>query len=261
MKPTGALCTVSNDTPAPVLDDDQCIQDGTLTQCVTKDGILCTSASNGKQFCWDPSENGIKTSGNEAASKVPQGKESKPPPVPPKNGGEWEKVGETNVTIEERNGDTTKTSESTLSNYNSSYGSKGGGASGGGAKGEPNGGSGDGSGGSGGGDGDGDGEGDEAGGVGPGAGDFYTGKGRTVAQVYGDFKTRVSGSPFVSSVGNFFNVNVSGTCPVFTVPASTYWEEMTYNGHCSGDFLATLRALGWVLMAFAALAAVYWALA
>lgn len=257
MAPTGATCTVGQETPDQFTGEDQCVQNGTLTQCVTKDGKICTQASTGKQFCWSSGENGIKTSGNEAASKIPDGKDAKTPPVPPKNGGEWEKVGETSISITDTNKNGSSTSKSTVNNYNSNYGTSGSGASGNGANGESNGGSGSGSGGDGEGEG---GDGDDAGAPGQGVGDLYTSEGKTVAGVFGEFKARVGDSPLISAIRDFFTVNAGGACPVFSVSASTYWEAMTYDGHCSGDFLAALRAIGWVLMAIAALAAAYWAL-
>lgn len=257
LAPTGEMCSVSAENPQPTTgDEDQCIQDNTLTQCIKKDGSLCTQASSGKVFCWSPGENGIKTSGNEAASKVPEGKESKIPPVPPANGGDWEKIAEALVKISESKGGTTTTNNSTVNSYGSSYGGKGGGASGNGAAGQGNGGSGDGSGG----DGDGDGDGDGPGGPGAGAGDLYTANGKTVAGLFADFRTRVGQSPLIGAVQDFFTVHGGGACPTFTVPSSAYWESMTYDAHCSGDFLAALRSIGWVLMAIAALSAAYWAL-
>lgn len=256
MAPTGEACTVSKEMPEVFNGQDQCFQDPKLTQCVKQDGTIC--AGKNKQFCWSPGEHGIKTSGNEAASLVPEGKSANLPPVAPKNGGEWEKVADALVTIAENKNGNSTTNNSTLNNYESSYGSGGNGASGNGASGEGNGGSGDGTG-SGNGDGEG-GDGDGAGAPGQGVGDLYTNSGKTVAGVFGEFKARVGNSPLIAATRAFFTVNASGGCPVFTVPASAYWESMTYDAHCSGDFLAALRSIGWVLMAIAALAAAYWAL-
>lgn len=265
---TGGVCTkndtgeISDDTGGGN-DGQQCVKQDNLTQCQKPDGRHCAVASSGKEFCWEPTEHGIKTSGNEAASKVPAGKDAKPPPVPPKNGGEWEKIAESLVTISEKVGGTTNTTNSTVNNYTSSYGSQGSGAAGNGGAGQGNGGSGDGSGsgsGNGNGGGDGDGDGDGPGGTGEGVGDLYSKSDKTVASVFATFKTRVAESPLIAAVQDFFTVSVGGSCPTFTVPASAYWQSMTYDGHCSGNFLAALRAIGWVLMAVAALAAAYWAL-
>lgn len=239
-------------------DGEQCTQQDNLTQCMKPDGRHCAVASSGKEFCWQPGENGIKASGNDAATKSPQGKEAKPPPLPPNNGGDWEQKAQSTV-VESKDG---ASSTSNVTSWESSYGSQGQGASGNGASGEGKGGSGSGSGlggGSGNGDGDGDGD-DGAGGVGDGAGDFYTSNGKTVSDVFQAFKARVTASPLIDAVQGFFTVSAGGACPTFTVPASEYWEAMTYDAHCSGDFLAALQAIGWVLMAVAALAAAYWAL-
>ncbi|MGR4896959.1 hypothetical protein ACIPR8_16985 [Stenotrophomonas sp. LARHCG68] len=257
MAPNGGVCSIADYSPPSTGGEDQCIEDGTLTQCVKSDGTICTGKN--KQFCFKPGESGIKTSGNEAASNIPEGKDSKLPPVPPANGGDWEKIADALVSISETKGGTTTTNNSTINNYNSSYGSSGSGASGNGASGESNGGSGDGSG-SGSGDGEGGGDGNDPGGAGSGVGTLYEGTGDTVAGVFDQFKARVGNSPLIAATRDFFTVHGGGSCPVFTVPASTYWESMTYDGHCSGDFLAALKSIGWVLMAIAALAAAYWAL-
>jgi len=260
---TGDVCTKGDtgekgdDDTGGGNDGEQCTQQDNLTQCMKSDGRHCAVASSGKEFCWQPGENGIKASGNDAATKSPQGKEAKPPPLPPNNGGDWEQKAQSTV-VESKDG---ASNTSNVTSWESSYGSQGQGASGNGASGEGKGGSGSGSGlGGGSGNGEGDGDGDGAGGVGDGAGDFYTSNGKTVSDVFQTFKARVSASPLIDAVQGFFTVSAGGACPTFTVPASEYWEAMTYDAHCSGDFLAALQAIGWVLMAVAALAAAYWAL-
>lgn len=256
LRPTGQTCdSLPTDSPQPK--EDVCVENGTLTQCVTQDGRSCAKSSSGKLFCWDPNERGTKTSGNEASTKVSFGQTPNPPPVPPKNGGDWQNTGEASMSITDNR--TNTTNNYTTNNWNSNYGSSGSGAGGGGSSGEGNGGSGDGSG-EGSGEGEGEGEGSGPGGPGSGVGDLYSSEGKTVAGVFGEFKARVGESPLISAIRDFFTVNAGGACPVFTLSASTYWESMTYDGHCSGDFLAALRAIGWVLMAIAALAAAYWAL-
>lgn len=233
-----------------------------MTQCLRSDGKHCAAASNGKQHCWDPTEYGIKASGNEATTKAPEGVTSKPPPLPPANGGDWLQQAVAQITTA-ING---QASNSTVTRYQSSYGAGGQGSSGHGADGEGKGGSGSGSGlggsgsGSGSGDGDGDGEGDGPGSPGGQLGDLYTSDGKTVASVFQAFRIRVSDSPLIDAITNFFSAQGGGACPVFSISASTYWEAMSFDGHCSGDFLAALQSIGWVLMAAAALLAAYWAL-
>ncbi|HEY4557766.1 MAG TPA: hypothetical protein VIG82_06210, partial [Enteractinococcus sp.] len=184
MFPTGESCTVG-EIPEPATgQQDACVQQGTLTQCLRDDGQHCTSASNGKQFCWPPGENGIRTSGNEAASKIPEGAASKLPPVAPTNGGDWQQIGQAQVTHTTTVNNQTTTNNSTINHYNSTYGNAGGNASGGGAVGDK-GGTGSGSGnGSGNGNGDGDGDGDGPGSPGGQLGDLYTSDGKTVAGVF-----------------------------------------------------------------------------
>lgn len=143
MSPTGQHCTVGADyqqPEAPVTD--RCQRQGNLTQCLTADGRTCAVASSGKKFCWEPSEAGVKLSGNEAAVKSPEGTAIKQPPKAPANGGDWQQGGTGTVSV--TSGGVTNNYNTT--NYNSTYGSQGSGANGGGADGEGNGGSGEGEG-------------------------------------------------------------------------------------------------------------------
>lgn len=259
--PSGDVCTPDPEPGTP--DGQACVQQGTLTQCLKPDGRTCTQASNGKEHCWRIDEHGIKASGNEATTKAPENVPPKPPALPPPNGGDWVQQAVSQITAA-ING---QTSTSTVTQYQSSYGTSGQGASGHGADGEGKGGSGSGSGlgggsgsGSGSGDGDGDGDGDGPGSPGGQLGDLYTSDGKTVASVFQAFRSRVGDSPLIDAIGNFFSAQGGGACPVFTIGASTYWEAMSFDGHCSGDFLAALQSIGWVLMAAAALLAAYWAL-
>lgn len=162
MAPTGEVCLLGEGLGVPnTSQTDECVQDGTLTQCVKANGDLCSQASNGKRFCWSPTESGVKTSGNEAASKVPAGESANIPPVAPTNGGDWKQKSSTPVTQTVTDNSTTNVQNSTINHYESSYGKEGGGAKGGGAEGEKGGGGGSGSGD---GDGDGDGHGEVSGG-------------------------------------------------------------------------------------------------
>lgn len=255
MSPTGATCTVGNQ---PAESDGQaCTQQGNLTQCVKPDGQHCATASSGKQFCWQPGENGIKASGNDAATKSPDGTTPKPPPLPPNNGGEWTQTGQSTV-VTDVNG---RTQASNVTGWQSNYGAQGSGASGNGASGEGSSGNGSGSGlGNGNGNGDDEGDDDGPGGPGAGVGDLYTPTDKTIASVFNAFKSRVGNAPLVSSINDFFTVNATGGCPVFNLPGSDYWEAASYDAHCSGSFLEALQAIGWVLMAAAAFFAAMWAL-
>gem|GEM_PF-5011858 len=117
MTPTGATCTSGEvGVPDPVVDDD-CVPQGTLTQCVKPDGRVCTKASTGKMFCYGTSESGSKSSGNEATVISPDGVEAKPPTTPPANGGEWVKAGEGSITTTKDGVTTTKTVTTYVSNY------------------------------------------------------------------------------------------------------------------------------------------------
>jgi len=108
------------------------------------------------------------------------------------------------------------------------------------------------------GDGDGEGEGEEDG---PGEatppdGKLYKKTDKTVKGVLSDFREGVMKTQMVGGISDFMQVPGGGACPVFTVAASKFWRSMTINFHCSGDFLALLRACGYVIFAIAGYAAV-----
>ncbi|HGM5611918.1 TPA: hypothetical protein ACKPXO_002260 [Stenotrophomonas maltophilia] len=153
-------------------------------------------------------------------------------------------------------------------------GDNGGGDGGGGT--DPGGG--DGGGGTGPGDGDGggdDGGGDGGGGTGPGPGPgpgegdgdgpgqpggdgdaLYESEGKTVEKLYDDFAERVSKAPIIDATKSFFEISVSASCPIFTFPATPYWDAMTFDFLCKPEIVAILQLLGWLLLAFAAFHAI-----
>lgn len=241
--PDGGVC--DSGTGPSQITSPFCKTQGGLTQCVTQDGKHCAQASTGKLFCWSPNETGTKVSGNEGATKSPQGKPNNPPPIPPPNNGNWEVTGSGTTSITNNNGDTTNY---TTNNYTSSNGTQGDGGGTTNPDGSEN-------------PGDGEGDDDGPGAPGSGVGDLYDGNGdKTVGSVFNNFRGRVGASPIVSAVDSFFTVNVGGACPVFTVPASDYWDSMTLDQHCSGGIAQSLSYIGWVLLAGAAIGAAIWAL-
>ncbi|HHA2702057.1 TPA: hypothetical protein ACOEQH_000116 [Stenotrophomonas maltophilia] len=101
--------------------------------------------------------------------------------------------------------------------------------------------------------GEGDGDGDGPGTPGEDGGPLYEhDKNLTIPKVYAEFEQRVKKAPIIDATKRFFTVSVGGSCPVFTVPASAYWEAMTFDLHCSGAIFALLQLIGWVLLAMAA---------
>lgn len=248
MTPTGGICTVGEGVvAAEPQTTEQCQQQGTLTQCLTADGRTCTVGRSGRKYCWEPGEAGIKASGNEGATKAPEGTSIKPPPKAPSNGGDWQQGGTGTVSV--TSGGTTNNYNTT--NWNSSYGGQGSGANGGGADGQGNGGSGDGSG-------EGEGEGDDGWGEpGQGVGDLYEGTDKTIGGLMGNFFNQAKSAPVMQGVTNFMGVTSGGgQCPVFTVPATQFWDSMTFDGHCGGTWLQLLMACGWVALALSAYFAV-----
>lgn len=238
-KPTGDVCTYDASKDATEVTEDQCHRTGTLTQCVTKDGKHCAVASTGKKFCWEPTETGTKVSGNEAATKAPQGSEISAPPKPPTDGGDWQSSGSGSMS----GGSGGSSNGYDITGWNSN--------------GDGNG-SGEGGGGEGGGDGDGKGDGEGNGdNPGSGVGDLYKGTDKTVAGLMGKFYAQASNAPVMKGITNFMGINGGGgTCPVFTLPASDYWKAMTFDAHCSDKWLELLKAMGWIVLAIAAYVAV-----
>lgn len=240
--PTGDACTVGTDDanpPAPLGNEDQCVQSGTLTQCFRSDGKSCATASTGKQFCWSPGENGIKKadSGNQAATKSPENAQINAPADKPANGGDWTVTGQGTVTETNSSG----TTKSNVTAFDSTYGKDGTGKDDGTGTGT--------GGGSGSGSGDGDGEGDDdgAGGVGEGVGDLYGGTDLTIGGLLTDYYGKITATPMLASIKSFMMVNGGGSCPVFTMPATAWTPVLTFDAHCSGSVYAVLLSMGWVV--------------
>ncbi|MCL1592686.1 hypothetical protein M3O57_20375, partial [Xanthomonas nasturtii] len=237
-KPSGEACVYGDGTGQPVTSED-CVQSGSLTQCVKADGRQCAAASTGKQFCWSPGEAGVKKAdnNNQAATKSPSNTSINAPKDAPANGGDWTVTGQ--GTVSETKGGTTTTS--TITTFDSSYGNTGTGK-------------GDGTGtdgGSGGGTGDGDGEGDDDGPGAPGqsVGELYQGTELTVDGLMREYYGKVSNTPILNSIRNFMMVQGGGSCPVFALGATQWTPSLTFDAHCSGTVYNALIAMGWVLLA------------
>ncbi|MEN9184206.1 hypothetical protein WH163_21955 [Xanthomonas vesicatoria] len=242
-KPTGATCSYGDGSGQAVKDQD-CVQSGTLTMCIRSDGKQCATASTGKQFCWSPGESGVKKAdnNNQAATKSPENAAINAPKDAPSNGGDWKVTGQ-GTSSETRGGVTTN---SNVTTFDSTYGKDGSGKGDGTGSGTD----------SGGGDGDGEeGDGDDPGQGAP-IGDLYTKSDKTVQSVVSNFATQVRATPFAGGITSFMTVPSGGSCPVFTLGASKWWDAMTIDFHCNGSFLTFLRACGWVILAIAAYAAI-----
>lgn len=118
--PTGGVCDGESEGGSEIGEDD-CTTIGNLTQCVTSEGKHCAQASNGQRFCWNPGEAGVKRTGNEAATKAPEGASINAPATAPPNGGDWSQSGTGSVSTQ--NGSTTNNYN--ISTWISSYGSEG----------------------------------------------------------------------------------------------------------------------------------------
>lgn len=229
MKPTGAVCGGTPPTPPPT-----CTPDGTIKQCVKDDGRHCVVASNGTTMCWQPDETGTKVSGNVAVTKAPANVAIKPPPVPPKNNGDWVLQGTSTTNVTNNSG----SGAGATNNYNngtyiSNYGTEG---KGGGAEGD--------------GEGEGEGEGESSG---PASGiitasELYEKRGKQVGEVMGMLDTKIRATAIISGVESFFAVSAGGACPTWTLPASPFWDAMTINYQCQQPLAGLLVAAGYLLL-------------
>ncbi|PPU32373.1 hypothetical protein XspCFBP7912_12220 [Xanthomonas sp. CFBP 7912] len=233
-KPTGEVCTYGDGSGQQVTND--CVQSGSLTQCVKADGRHCATASTGKEFCWAPGEAGVKKAddNNQAATKSPVNTSINAPKDPPANGGDWTVTGQGSVS-ETKGGSTTT---SNVTTFVSSYGKTGTG------KGD----------GTGSGSGSGEGQGDDDGPGKPGepAGKFYEGTELTVDGLVSEYYGKVSNTPMLNSVRSFMMVQGGGSCPVFALGATQWTPSLTFDAHCSGTVYNALIAMGWVLFAIVA---------
>lgn len=212
---------------------------GNMIECVKPNGQHCITGSTGASNCWSPFETGPRLT---ADGTLGGDREVAPTtPTPPTN--------QTNSTV-------TTTTNTTINNntYNTSIstgsGISGAGQVGSGVKGDSNG---DGKLGEGESGGDGD---TDFGNVGAGVGTLYTKSTDTVGSLMTGFFTQLNATPIAQGITNFMMVQGGGTCPVFVLPASRWWDSMVLDMHCNGDFYNFLLACGWVIFAMASYVAV-----
>ncbi len=244
---TGSVCGGASDSsavsPTPVTDQD-CVPDGTLTQCVRSDGRICAQGSTGKQFCWNPSEYGTKVDANDAATRAPSGSTPNPPPVAPANNGNWSSQGQVSDSV--TSGGSTTTNNTTV--YQSTYGSQGSntGSTNPSTGQDSNSGSGDGSG---------NGNDDTTTGAGLGDGDDPTRDDLTIDGIMSDFESQLQASATYQGISGFFTVTGGGSCPVFTLPASAWWPAMTMDFQCGSNFITLFQMMGYCVLAAATIVA------
>ncbi|WP_424680889.1 hypothetical protein [Frateuria sp. YIM B11624] len=87
-------------------------------------------------------------------------------------------------------------------------------------------------------------------------GTLYTPSTDTVSSVVGNFQTSVQETPIGKSMTSFFTVTgMGGACPVWTLPASDWLPEMTFDFYCRpelGDLLDLARIIILITCAYAA---------
>lgn len=110
--------------------------------------------------------------------------------------------------------------------------------------------------------GDGEGEGEEESKDKPGApvalgGSFYEAKGKTFSDVVSRFTATVQGSPLISASAGFFSVgSLSGSCPIWTLPASDFYPSIVVDFQCSPEVSDALRIAGYLVLIIAAWVAI-----
>lgn len=232
---SGAQC--STPTPKKPYDPQKPVcftpQGASYSECVHPDGKHCITSARGTRMCWAPGETGDRNSadGKDGANRTVA---PTTPTIPSVVANPTPAGPTTNTTI---NNTTYNTSSATGS------GSTGGTQGNTGTGGTDAGAGGDG------------GEGEDQEGPGTAAAplaDPYEGSEETVADVFADYKGRVSTTPMGNAITTFFTVSVGGSCPSWSVPASEWWPTMVFDYHCTGILANTLSLVGYVLLAVVA---------
>ena len=111
------------------------------------------------------------------------------------------------------------------------------------------------------GSGSGDGEGDDWGAYqGDGPGDLYEPTEKTYETVLTQFSNRIQAASVVSGVTGFFDVNVSGSCPDWSIPATDMTPAISVNIQCSSAAYEMYGIAGLVVLAMAGFTAFRWAI-
>lgn len=86
--------------------------------------------------------------------------------------------------------------------------------------------------------------------------DLYEPGEDTLESLWADYQTRVGNTDMGGAVSGFFTFNAGGSCPTVTIPATKWWDTMTFNGLCSGWFANALGWAGFLVLGIAAFFAV-----
>lgn len=232
---TGETCPTN--TPNPTNPNEErkvsCVPgNGGVSICSKPNGDTCYSATTGRFICWKPGETGEKSDGP-VIQKRTAGDPPQNPPTPPPGETLTPQTPNT-VTQTKPDGTANKT---TTNNYTTVNGTNGTPTN----SGEPNDGTGTPTG---------EGDGGDYGSVG-GDAEFPRAsgaEGRTAASITGAFKTRVSASPMIAAAQNFFTVQASGSCPVWTIPETAYTPAVVMDFWCVSEFSTTWDVIGVVCL-------------
>jgi hypothetical protein len=67
----------------------------------------------------------------------------------------------------------------------------------------------------------------------PGKDDLYEKSDKTFQSVLDNFVTQAQQAPFFNAVDTFFDINISGTCPVWIIPETAYTPALVIDQQCS----------------------------
>lgn len=258
---SGNSCSVEKQ-PAP----EECVPITGQTLCMKPDGSKCVTASTGRQICFGNGETGTKTDGSTLVQAGAGPNAPAPPGPTPGNDTLHQTGGPTTVTT--TNTTTNVTNVVNISTWGTTHGTNAGsinqGGNTGGTSSTPGGGSNTGgtggNGGDGGDGGDGSCEGEDCedgpGEPGAGVGDLYEGTGRTVSDVYGEFKGRLNNTALVSAVSGFFGgCALGGSCPTWSYDGGEMMGALSFDALCNGALQTLLSYGSAIVLAIAAFAA------
>lgn len=96
----------------------------------------------------------------------------------------------------------------------------------------------------------------QEGGTGPSVGTLYTKSNDTAQSVVASFQASVQNAPIAGAVTGFFSVgNVSGACPTWTLAATDWNPQMTFDFYCrpeASDMLDMARIVLLIACAYVA---------
>jgi hypothetical protein len=95
--------------------------------------------------------------------------------------------------------------------------------------------------------------------VAPDGTELYTPTDKTFESVISDFQSRIQAAPFYSAATGFFDVNITATCPIWTLPGVMGLPSITIDQQCSPMLNNALAIVSAIIIATAGFVAFRWA--